>query len=128
MIDIGIVMTDLDGNILDSLFLRIQPRYPERLSPGAFEVNAFDPIKWTRLGALSKATAVDSIISFHNKVAGDKQVLMISYNIRALWESPAKPGEPTLGALYEPADHRNHWLSDPGSDQSSHATLCRHNR
>jgi len=35
MIDIGIVFTNLDGNIIDSLFLRIQPKNSERLSIGA---------------------------------------------------------------------------------------------
>jgi hypothetical protein len=80
MIDIGIVMTDLDGNILDSLFLRIKPQYPERLAQKAFEVNSFDPQKWEKLGAFSTAAAVDSIISFHTKVARDRQVLMVAYN------------------------------------------------
>ncbi len=80
MIDIGIVMTNLDGDILDSLFLRINPQHPERLAKGAFEVNAFDPKKWKELGAFSTVAAVDSIISFHKKVAADKQVLMVSYN------------------------------------------------
>ena len=80
MIDIGIVMTNLDGDILDSLFLRINPQHPERLAKKAFEVNAFDPKRWKELGAFSPAAAVDSIISFHKKVAADKQVLMVSYN------------------------------------------------
>jgi len=80
MIDIGIVMTDIEGNVLDSLFLRIQPQYPERLAQKAYEVNAFDPKRWEELGAFSPSVAVDSIISFHNKVAKDKQVLMVAYN------------------------------------------------
>lgn len=80
MIDIGIVMTDLDGMVIDSLFLRIQPDYPERLSPGAFEVNAFDANKWNELGALPIRHAVDRIISFHEGVSGSKNVLMVAYN------------------------------------------------
>ncbi|NQV14702.1 3'-5' exonuclease [bacterium] len=80
MIDIGLVMTNLDGDVLDSLFLRIQPQYPERLSPGAYNSNAFDPEKWKELQALPIKTAVDSIIAFHKKVAGDKNVLMVAYN------------------------------------------------
>ena len=80
MIDIGIVMTNLEGDILDSLFLRIKPQHPERLSPGAFEVNAFDPERWEALGAFSIAEAVDSIISFHKKTASNKQVLMVANN------------------------------------------------
>jgi len=80
MIDIGIVMTTIAGDILDSLFLRIKPQHPERLSRGAFEVNAFDPERWEALGAFSIAAAVDSIIIFHKKTAGDKHVLMVAYN------------------------------------------------
>ena len=80
MIDIGLVMTDLQGNILDSLYLRIQPQHPEHLSLGAYQVNAFDPEKWRSLGALSHLAAVDSIMSFHKRVAGDKAVLMVAYN------------------------------------------------
>jgi DNA polymerase III alpha subunit (gram-positive type) len=80
MIDIGIVMTDLDGDVLDSLFLRIQPQHPERLSQKAFEVNAFDPHRWIKLGALLPSVAVDSIISFHTRVAQNKHVLMVAYN------------------------------------------------
>ena len=80
VIDIGLVMTDLGGEILDSLFLRIHPQYPDRLSEGAFNVNAFDPEKWKELEALSIANAVDSIIAFHKKVAGNKSVLLVAYN------------------------------------------------
>jgi DNA polymerase III alpha subunit (gram-positive type) len=80
MIDIGLVYTDLDGQILDSLFLRIQPEHPERLSEGAFNVNAFDPQKWEDLGALSQTSALDSLFSFHNKTANKKHVMLIAYN------------------------------------------------
>lgn len=80
MIDIGIVMTDLEGNILDSLFLLIQPEHPERLAEGAYAVNAFDANRWRRAGALSKSAAVARIINFHQQIAGDKQVLLTAYN------------------------------------------------
>src|SRR5687768_18310298 len=62
MIDIGIAMTDVDGRVLDTLFLRSQPRHPERLSPGARAVNAFDAARWKTLGALTPEAAVDSIL------------------------------------------------------------------
>lgn len=80
MIDIGLVITDVRGNKIDSLFLLIQPEHPERLQPGAYAVNAFDPVKWEERGAFSIDDAVDSILSFHQRVCGDRQVLMISYN------------------------------------------------
>jgi DNA polymerase III alpha subunit (gram-positive type) len=80
MIDIGIVMTRLDGELLDSLFLRIQPQHPERLSQGAFAVNAYDAKKWKEEGALSSTAAVDSLIAFHQQLVGDKHVLMVANN------------------------------------------------
>ena len=80
MIDIGIVMTTLKGEFIDSLFLRIQPAHPERISLGAMEVNAFDPSKWEQLGALKRSVAVDSILSFHERTAGNDHVLMVAYN------------------------------------------------
>ena len=80
MIDIGIAMTDVNGRPLDSLFLRIQPQHPERLSPGARTVNAFDPARWKTLGALSPAAAVDSILAFHRRVAGSRPTLMVAFN------------------------------------------------
>jgi len=80
MIDIGIAMTDLEGELIDTLFLRIQPDYPERLSPGAYEVNAFNVKKWQELGALSSKAAVDSIVAFHHRVAAGRTVLFVAYN------------------------------------------------
>jgi DNA polymerase III alpha subunit (gram-positive type) len=80
MIDAGIVITDLDGNIVDSLHIRIQPEHPERLASGAARVNGFDAAKWEMLGALSTKQAVDTIIAFNRRVAGDKHVLLVAFN------------------------------------------------
>lgn len=80
MIDIGIVMTDLDGVELDTLFLRVQPQYPERTQPGARAVNAFDEDRWRQLGALSPEDAVDEIHTFHTSVAAGKSVLLVAFN------------------------------------------------
>ncbi len=80
MIDIGVVYTDIEGNVLDTLFIRILPDYPERLSEGAEAVNAFDMERWKKLNALESNAAVDSIIKFHRSVVKDKHVLMVAYN------------------------------------------------
>lgn len=80
MIDIGIVMTDLNGSEKGHLFLRIQPEHPERTEAGARAVNAFDPKRWKELGASSKAEAVDQITEFHHNIAQDKRVLMVAFN------------------------------------------------
>jgi len=80
MIDIGIVMTDLDGIEKGTLFIRIQPEHPERTQDGARAVNAFDVERWKELGALSIEASIDSIVSFHQGIAGSKSVLMVAFN------------------------------------------------
>ncbi|MFW6089481.1 MAG: hypothetical protein ACODAB_07000 [Gemmatimonadota bacterium] len=80
MIDLGIVMTDLDGGTLDSLFVRVQPAHPERTADGARAVNAFDADRWRELGALDPAAAVDTLRAFHRRVAGDGPVLLVAFN------------------------------------------------
>jgi catechol 2,3-dioxygenase-like lactoylglutathione lyase family enzyme len=80
MIDLGVVMTDLEGQVLDSLFMRIQPHHPERLSDGARRVNAFDAAKWQALDALDEATAVQRLTEFHRRVARERPTLMVAFN------------------------------------------------
>src|SRR3990170_5918930 len=80
MIDAGFVITDLDGNVVDSLHIRIQPEHPERLSAGAAKVNGFDAAKWKQLGALTTRQAVDTIIAFNRRAAGDRHVLLVAFN------------------------------------------------
>lgn len=80
MIDAGFVITDLDGNVVDSLYIRIQPEHPERLSAGAAKVNGFDAAKWKELGALTTKQAVDTIIAFNRRAAGDRHVLLVAFN------------------------------------------------
>ena len=80
MIDLGLVMTDLEGNVIDSLFVRVQPEHPERASAGAIAVNAYDHATWKKLGAIGPVEAVERILAFHRRVAGDRQVLMVAYN------------------------------------------------
>ena len=80
MIDIGVAVTTVDGRVMDTLFLRIQPEHPERLSAGAQAVNAFDAERWKTLDALAPAAAVDSILAFHRRVAGTRPTLMVAFN------------------------------------------------
>lgn len=80
MIDVGIVMTDLQGVEKDSFFARVQPEFPERTQEGARAVNAFDEEKWRQLAALDKNQLIDSIAEFHRRTAGDKSVLMVAFN------------------------------------------------
>lgn len=80
MIDIGIVMTDLDGAEIGELFVRIQPEHPERTEDGARAVNAFDEQTWREHGALSADAAIDRITGFHADMAGERKVLMVAFN------------------------------------------------
>lgn len=80
MIDLGVVMTNIDGRVLDSLFVRVQPVRPERTSEGARAVNAFDEERWRELGALAPDVAVDSLRALHRRVAGDGPVLLVAFN------------------------------------------------
>lgn len=80
MIDLGLVLTDLDGRVLDSLFFRIMPRHPERLSEGARRVNAFDAEAWRAHGALAPEVAVDSLVRFHRRAAVGRNALLVAFN------------------------------------------------
>jgi DNA polymerase III epsilon subunit-like protein len=80
MIDLGMVVTDLDGNVLDTLFVRTMPLHPERLSPGAAAVNGFSVERWERLGAVSPSEAVAELVRFHRRVAGDRNALLVAFN------------------------------------------------
>jgi len=80
MIDIGMILTDVEGREIDRLFLRLQPQHPERTSEGARAVNAFEPDRWRELGALSPKDAVERIASFHHRAAGGRDVLLVAHN------------------------------------------------
>ena len=80
MIDAGFVYTDLEGNVVDQLYVRIQPEHPERLSPGAQKVTGFDAAKWQERKALSTHDAIQSIFEFHRRIAAGKHVLLTTFN------------------------------------------------
>ena len=80
MIDVGIVMTDLRGKEVDRLFLRVMPDYPGRAQAGAVAVNGFSLERWNELGNITPKQAVDKIVDFHRRVAGDRHVLFVGYN------------------------------------------------
>ncbi len=80
MIDIGVVLTDLQGNEIGEYFQRIQPQHPERLSEGARAVNAFDPDTWRAAGAVDAQAAVEGLRRFHREFAKDRSVLFVAFN------------------------------------------------
>ena len=80
MIDVGIVMTDLRGKEIDRLFLRVMPNHPGRAQAGAVAVNGFSVERWNERGNITPEQAVDKIVDFHRRVAGDRHVLFVGYN------------------------------------------------
>lgn len=80
MIDLGIAYTDLDGRVRDSLFLRIMPDHPERISEGARRVNGFDAGVWRARGAIPARAAVDSLRAFHRHAAAGRSVMLVAFN------------------------------------------------
>ncbi len=80
MIDLGVVLTDLDGVPLDSLWVRIMPHHPERTSPGAAAVNGFDPALWRKTGAVQPEVATERLFAWRRRAGGDHPVLMVAFN------------------------------------------------
>ena len=81
MIDIGLILSDLQGVEVGRLFRRIMPPHPERLSPGAAAVNAFAVDRWEGLGAVSVEQAVDEVVGFLRSTAADRRVLLTAFNV-----------------------------------------------
>lgn len=80
MIDIGVVLTDLDGEEIDRLFLRIMPEHPERTSPEAAAVNGFSVERWRENDALATGAAVEEILEFHRQAGEGRRILMVAHN------------------------------------------------
>jgi DNA polymerase III alpha subunit (gram-positive type) len=80
MIDIGVILSDLDGNEMARTHFYIMPNFPERTSPEVPAINGFDVEKWRNYGALSTSEAVDSLVSFYARHTGGRTVLMVAYN------------------------------------------------
>ena len=80
MIDIGMIVTNLNGQPIDQLFLRIMPSHPERTEPGAAALNGFSVALWQERGFDSEAAAVRKLLDFAEEVSGEKGLLMVGYN------------------------------------------------
>ena len=85
MIDIGIVMTNLEGLEIDSFFRRIMPENPDRAEQEAIRCNGFSVERWTEFGAAFPKQAVAEIIQFYKDAAGNgrrinKKVIFCAYN------------------------------------------------
>ncbi len=80
MVDIGVVLTDLDGNVQEDFFRRIQPVHPERASEEAVAMNGFSVERWRSFDASSPDQAVADTVRFYKESVGDRNVLFCAYN------------------------------------------------
>lgn len=96
MIDIGLILTDLEGVEVARLFRRVLPPHPERLSPGAAAVNGFSTERWEQLGAEPVEAVVEEVSRFVRSAADGRMILLTAYNV---WFDAA-----FLDHLYRAAD------------------------
>jgi DNA polymerase III epsilon subunit-like protein len=80
MIDIGVILTDLEGREINRLFIRIMPDHPERIAPGAAAVNGFSVDLWEERGSVTQDEAIAELTAFHKRVVGHRNVLFVAYN------------------------------------------------
>lgn len=80
IVDIGVVYTDLEGNILEKWHRRVMPEHPERAEPAAAKINGFDPKVWKELGALSPKQALEEWLALEEKRFAGKTILRVAYN------------------------------------------------
>ena len=81
LIDAGVIVTTIDGDIVDRLFLRIMPDHPERLDPGAAAVNGFSVSRWRSLEALAAAQGARTLNAFLRQYSTDRQLIFTAFNV-----------------------------------------------
>ena len=81
MIDVGLILSDLQGVEVARLFRRIMPEHPERLSPGAAAVNGFAVERWESLSAIPVEQAVEEIVEFLRSNADQRMILLTAFNV-----------------------------------------------
>ena len=81
LIDAGVIVTTIDGDIVDRLFLRMMPDHPERLDPGAAAVNGFSVSRWRSLDALEAAQGARALNAFLLQYSTDHQLIFTAFNV-----------------------------------------------
>ncbi len=81
LIDVGVIVTTIDGDIVDRLFLRMMPDHPERLDPGAAAVNGFSVSRWRSLDALEADQGARTLNAFLLKYSTDHQLIFTAFNV-----------------------------------------------
>lgn len=80
MVDLGAVYIRPDGEVIGRFFVRILPRHPERLDPGAAAVNGYSAARWRDAGAVDEAEAVRRWRAFHAQASGGAPVTFCAFN------------------------------------------------
>ena len=81
LIDAGVMITTIDGDIVDQLFLRMMPEHPGRLDPGAAAVNGFSVSRWQSLEALEAAEGARVLNAFLLQYSTDHQLIFTAFNV-----------------------------------------------
>ena len=80
IVNVGIVLSDVDGNEKARILLYVQPSHPERASQEAVAINGFEKDLWKSFNAMTPKQAADSFIRFYKMYTAEKNVLMVAYN------------------------------------------------
>ena len=80
IVNVGIVLSDVDGNEKARILLYVQPSHPERASQEAVAINGFEKNLWKSFNAMKPKQAADSLIRFYKMHTAGKNVLMVAYN------------------------------------------------
>jgi len=79
VVDVGIVLTYPDGEMVDQFHRRIMPEHPERAQPEAIKCNGFSVERWRNENSIDAEEAVEQIIEFYRENAAGWRVMMSSY-------------------------------------------------
>ena len=112
VVDLGIVYTTVNGEVLDRWYRRIQPQHPERTSPEAAKINGFESAVWKKLGAIDPAQAVRSLLDFERKRFVGRRVVRVAYNSKfdaAFMDHLLREH----GAAFDQPHQSSYWLDVP---------------
>ena len=112
IVDVGIVYTTVDGEILEKWHRRLMPRHPERTHPEASKINGFEPAVWKKLGAVDAKAAVDTLLAFERSRFAGKRLVRVAYNSKfdaAFMDDLFKQAD----AAFDQPNYSYYWLDVP---------------
>jgi DNA polymerase III alpha subunit (gram-positive type) len=112
IVDVGVVYTTVDGEILDRWHRRLMPRHPERMHPEAAKINGFELETWKELGAIEPKAAVDMLLAFERQRFAGKRLVRVAYNSKfdaAFMDDLFRQAE----AAFDQPHYSYYWLDVP---------------